>query len=139
MKKILSTLAMLLVVSLSSTTFVACSSDSDDVLEIKGSDVYGLWTTTAVESNGKWVDVTNPAYKDLRASARFYKDGTYWGFGALGTGYGTWSVSDNIISTFVDGEEYIKYKIYSLDGDNMKGVMYDSNSSLNFKAKREEK
>ena len=118
--------------------FSSCSKDDDEILVIKGSDVYGLWTTTEVESNGKWIDVTNPGYKDLRASARFYKDGTYWGVGALGTGYGTWSVNGNIISTFVDGKEYIKYKVYSLDGDNMSGVMYDRKSSINVKAERDE-
>ncbi len=127
-------------IAIAGTSFVSCSSDDDNNnIALKGSDVYGLWTTTAVESNGKWVDVTNPSYKDLRASARFYKDGTYWGFGALGTGYGTWSVSGNVISTFVDGKDYIKYKVYSLTGDEMSGVMYDSKSSLNFKATREEK
>lgn len=133
MKKVL--LALLSIVALLSS----CSKDNDDIKEIKGSDVYGLWTTTEVESDGKWIDVTNPKYKDLRASARFYKDGTYWGIGALGTGYGTWSVSGNVISTFIDGKEYIKYKVHSLDGDNMSGVMYNNKSSLNFKAKREEK
>ena len=95
--------------------FSSCSKDDDEILVIKGSDVYGLWTTTEVESNGKWIDVKNPGYKDLRAYARFYKDGTNWGVGALGIVYGTGSVACNIRATFVDGEEYIKYKVDSLE------------------------
>lgn len=51
MKKILSTLAMLLVVSLSSTTFVACSSDDENESKANTAEILGSWEETKVKSS----------------------------------------------------------------------------------------
>lgn len=54
MKKILSTLAMLLVVSLSSTTFVACSSDDDkEETKVDVAEILGSWEETHVKPGDK--------------------------------------------------------------------------------------
>lgn len=54
MKKILSTLAMLLVISLGSTTFVACSSDDDkEEAKVDVAEILGSWEETHVKSGDK--------------------------------------------------------------------------------------
>lgn len=54
MKKILSTLAMLLVISLGSTTFVACSSDDDkEETKVDVTEILGSWEETHVKSGDK--------------------------------------------------------------------------------------
>lgn len=136
MKKTFSIFAIIAIAVI--TMFTSCS-DDDDKLVIKGSDVYGTWNVTDVQgSDGKWVDVTLPQYKDLRAYAHFYPSGSYYGGGALCYGSGTWTLTDNIIKTYYEGSLYITYTVKSLKGDYMTGTMSDSKTSLNFKAKREE-
>lgn len=132
MKKLLSVLAITLAV------FASCN-DDDDKLVIKGSDVYGTWNVTDVKtSDGKWVDVTLPQYKDLRTYAHFYSDGGYYGNGALGYGSGTWTLTDNVIKTYYKGSLYITYTVKSLNGNYMTGTMSDKKTSMDFKAKRED-
>lgn len=53
MKKILSTLAMLLVISLGSTTFVACSSDDENETKANETEILGSWEETHVKSGDK--------------------------------------------------------------------------------------
>lgn len=115
--------------------FSSCSKD-DDVKLIDDS-VVGTWTTTSVEISGKWYDVTSFPYNKFSASATFFSDGTYFGNGALGNGKGTWEKSGSTITTYVDGEVYIVYKVSSLKGDTMQGTMTMGKTSMNFKAKKQ--
>ena len=115
--------------------FGACSKDDD--ITFDNDAVIGTWTTTSVEVNGKWYDVTTSPYNRYSASATFYEDGTYYGRGALGNGRGTWKKSGSTITTYVDGEVYIVYKVSSLTGNTMEGTMTQGNTSMNFKAKKQ--
>ena len=133
MKKYLS---IMFVAIVAMVAFSACSSDDDEV-KLADDSVVGTWTTTSVEVNGKWIDVTQFPYTDYAASATFYDDGTYYGRGALGTGSGTWKKKGYTITTYVDGEVYIIYKVSSLTENTMEGTMTMKETSMNFKAKKQ--
>lgn len=113
MKKIFS--LMLLLATMISLT--ACGSDNEPSVSISKDQLVGIWDATAVQFNndGKWIDITNRP--DLALSIYFYEDGEYYGAGALGYGDGTYTLSGNIIRTYIDGELYATYVIDSLTGD----------------------
>lgn len=133
MKKIL---VSMFVAIAAMVTFSACSSN-DDEEAVSNDVVVGAWVTTSVEVDGKWYDVTTYPYSRFSASATFYSDGTYYGRGSLGTGRGTWKLSGATITTYVDGEAYIIYKVLSLKDNTMEGTMSQGGTSMNFKAKKQ--
>lgn len=138
MKKVFSFLAIVMV-ALCAITFTSCSDDDDNKSGISTSDVVGTWVTTSFQAdNGTWVDLSNPLYSKLKAYASFNSDGTYKGWGSLGTGTGTWKLKGNTLTTYVEGEVYITYKNIVLDGNKMSGTMVDDEGeSRAFKAEKQ--
>ncbi len=118
-------------------TFSSCS-DDDDKFDYPMETLYGTWDLTDVQlSSGEWIDLTRWQYSEYRASIRFNPDNTYYGSGYFGNGRGTYKASGNTIITYVDGEEYLRYTIKSVNGDRLEGTMYDGSSSINFKAEKQ--
>lgn len=95
--------------------FASCSSDDDDddsAYPMK--ELYGKWRVAEMNVYGTWFDVTKYPYSQFEMEITFFEDGTYYGSGYLGNGKGTYKVSGNTITTYVDGELYITYTINSL-------------------------
>ena len=132
MKKLFS-LMLLLATML---TFTACSSDDEPEYSISKDQLIGLWDATAVQFNndGKWIDITSRP--DLALSISFYEDGSYYGEGALGNGEGTYTLSGNIIKTYVGGEIYCTYVVKSLVGDNAELTLTMGGETMDVKAKK---
>jgi len=134
MKKILSILTIV-AVTMCAFSFVSCSNDDDDNLST--ADVVGIWMTTSVQIDGKWVDLTSSLYESQRAYANFKSDGTYVGWGSLGNGSGTWKLEGRTLTTYVSGKVYITYSNIVLNGSEMSGTMSQGSTSMNFKAKKQ--
>lgn len=101
-------------------SLTSCSnSDDEPSISISQSQLTGLWDATDVQFNndGKWLSIVNRP--DLALSITFYEDGTYYGEGALGNGEGTYTLTNNTIKTFVDGELYATYVVNSLSADKV--------------------
>lgn len=98
----------------------------------------GTWDGVAVKLSSGWVDITSSYYSDYQFSITFHDDGTYYGTGYFGTGSGTYTVDDNTIVTYVNGNEYYRYDIYSVTGNEAHLKMYSnrSSSSLEIKARK---
>lgn len=123
MKKILFLLAMLPMF-----VFSACSDDDD--FDYPMETLYGTWDVTDVKVEGKWYDVTTYPYTRFGMSISFKSDGSFYGRGYLGNGSGTYKASGNTIVTYLDGEEYIRYTVKSLSGDNAELTMSMDGESL---------
>lgn len=126
--RVFTIMVMLLTVSL-----ISCS-DDDDV--ISDENIVGTWDLTDVEVNGIWHNVTSGVYSSYGAMIRFYSNGLYYGSGALGNGHGTWTKSGKTITTYVDGNVYIQYKVSSYTDTAMQGTMKQGSTSMKFKAKK---
>jgi hypothetical protein len=111
MKKIYSFLMLFVSVTMLSLC-VSCSSDDED--SPLQSKICGTWRITAIyKDSGTPIDVTTYPGNILMSPtyATFNEDGTYYGKGYFGTGYGTYKISGTNIYTYVGGEEYIHYEV----------------------------
>lgn len=122
--------------------FVGCSKDNSSKFDYDLDLLYGTWRMTHImQSNGDYFDVTTPvgeiAFEPTYAT--FNPDGTYSGHGEFGNGSGTYSASGKTITTYVDGEEYLKYYVLSLDGSNaeLELSMTGSESTLKIKVAKQ--
>jgi heat shock protein HslJ len=123
MKKVLFLLALVLPMMFSS-----CSSDDDNSSMFTMEELYGKWSATAVKVNGEWIDITKYPYNlKYSMSITFYQNGTYYGSGYFGNGSGTYKVSGNTISTYIDGELYFKYIVKSLSNGIGEVTMEEGN------------
>ena len=68
--------------------FCSCSEDIDDG-KYAPESIYGKWEATQIYRNGYWENITDEEYM----AATFYEDGRYYGEGALGTAWGTYTPS----------------------------------------------
>lgn len=113
----------------------SCDNDDDGLSK---ETIVGTWKMTDVEVNGTWYDVSSGFYGSIfGASISFYSNGTYYGKGALGNGWGTWKKSGKTITTYVDGEVYIVYKVSSCTETKMTGSLKQGSTSMNFKASKQ--
>lgn len=129
-KKIIFFLLIFLSVTLGLTS---CSSDEPNG-SITKSDVVGSWEAYEVKVDGSWINISN--YPSLAVSITFNSDGTYYGKGALGTGSGTWELSNNTIKTYVSGSLYITYNIKSLSNGMGEVTAVDKSGSIDMKIRK---
>ena len=92
-----------------SFSLISCSDDDKD--EPTKSDIVGTWKLSQVSTDGGNNYV---AWPFETTTATFNSNGTYSGRGYFGTGTGTWKQSGKTITTYVDGEEYLKYEVLEL-------------------------
>lgn len=136
MKKVflLSLFAIMMIVA-------GCSSDNEPKSDFDMNLLYGRWRITHVESKGVMVDVTTPsgeaAFKPTYAT--FKKDGTYYGSGFFGNGSGTYKVKGKTIICYVEGVEYFRYDVISIQGTTCELKMYrtGSLSSIKIRCKKQ--
>lgn len=89
------------------------------------------------ESSGTYLDVTTTIAQTVfkPTYATFNADGTYYGSGEFGTGSGTYTAIGKTITTFVSGQEYLKYDVVSLTGTTAELVMSETGSTSTIKIK----
>ena len=117
--------------------FAACSSDDDDDTSSSGikENIVGTWDATSVKfEDSDWIDITS--MPSVAMSVTFNSDGTYYGRGALGNGGGTYTVSDNSIMTYVDGELYGVYVVKSMTATNAELLLTMDGETMEIKAKK---
>lgn len=132
MKNLISTLlCCVLVVSV----FTACSKVDDET--ISKDRLIGTWEGTAACFNGTWVDLTNEPFSSrLGFSITFYKNGTYYGRGAFGTGSGAYRVNGMTIDTYVDGDLYLSYKIKVMTETTAEITIVEGTETLDVRVRR---
>ena len=128
----------LAIVSLSCSKDEPQGSKFDYPLEV----LHGTWRVTHVEKeDGSMFDVTSPiAEKHFKPTyATFNPDWTYSGRGFFGNGSGTYKAQGKTVICYIDGEEYLKYDILSLSGNQCELKMYQtgSSSSIKLRCKKE--
>ena len=113
-----------------SMSLVSCSDDDKD--EPTKNEIVGTWKLSQVSTDGgtKYI-----AWPFETTTATFNSNGTYSGRGYFGTGTGTWKQKGKVITTYVGGEEYIKYEVLELSTSTctLKMGMTGSSSYLHIK------
>lgn len=95
-------------------TFMGCEKDEQESFKFDIENLYGTWQGIAIQSNGEWIDITQPPHTNLAFSVVFYENGTYSGSGYFGNGSGTYKAEGDMIYTYIDGEELYRYKVHSI-------------------------
>ena len=101
---------------MSAVSFTSCSDDDEDENSELAEMIVGKWRITEVEQkDGTMYDVTTTIGEKVfePTYATFLQNGDYIGYGAFGTGMGTYKVRGNKIYTYIDGEEYFIYTVES--------------------------
>lgn len=127
-------LVMLMVVS--SLSFVACSDDDDDDAPKSpyASTIIGTWKITHYGSEDYWIP-----WSKATTTATFNSDGTYSGHGYFGNGTGTYKLTNSHITCYISGKVYAQYDIKSVDNGIAVLDMYagdDTSEKLTIKCKK---
>ena len=119
---------VLLVLLCSIFLFTACQKEStfDYPMDV----LYGTWQGTDVKTQNGWVNIENSYFSDVQFSITFYEDGSYYGRGYFGNGAGTYTASGKTIVTYVNGKEYYRYDVISLEGDRAHLLMYHKGETM---------
>lgn len=94
--------------------FYGVRKDEQESFKFDIENLYGTWQGIAIQSNGEWIDITQPPHTNLAFSVVFYENGTYSGSGYFGNGSGTYKAEGDMIYTYIDGEELYRYKVHSI-------------------------
>ena len=132
MKKLFSLFLLLATISIA---LPSCSDDDEPDMGIK-QNIIGTWEGIAANVDGKWIDLTEYPYNRLGFSATFYKDGTYYGKGAFGTGSGTYLVKGNTIETYVANQLYLKYIVKEMTESTAELTIADGGSTLDVRVRK---
>ena len=130
-------IGMALIAILMCVSFVSCSNDDEDGLDISGpysTKIIGTWKLTHLGDGNVWIPWTKQT-----TSATFNSDGTYSGRGYFGTGTGTFKLSHSHVTCYVDGEIFMQYDIVSIDDNIAVLKMYPDSSSEKLTIKCEKK
>lgn len=112
----------------------ACGNDDEPENGVSKDRIIGLWDATAVQVDGRWVDITNRP--DLALSISFYENSHYISEGALGDGEGTYAIKGNTIETYIDGQLIGVYTIKELRDDYAELSLSMGGEGINIKAKK---
>ena len=97
-------------------------------------DLYGTWKIEKISINGsdyyEFDSFVSETYGYTKSTtATFNKNGSYEGYGYFGNGSGTYDVSGDLITTYIDGSVYYRYKVISENSSTCKLLMSDTKSS----------
>ncbi len=127
MKK--SILLMSLLLAVLCIGLASCSNnDKEEKFNYDKELLYGTWKITHAEGLTWWQTTT---------TATFYADGKYYGKGYFGTGSGTYQLSGDRITCYVDGKKYMWYDVVSLSGTECTLVASDNSGSMTIKCKKQ--
>jgi uncharacterized lipoprotein NlpE involved in copper resistance len=113
-----------------------CDKDDDPKFDYDMELLYGKWRITHVEQkDGSMFDVTTPIAERVFKPTyiTFNKGGSYSGSGEFGNGSGTYTATGKTIITYVDGQEYLRYDVLSLTGENAEIKMYEKGDDASMK------
>lgn len=113
----------------------ACSSDDEDSFNYPMETLYGTWEGVEIDIDGTIIDLTDWVYSKYRFSATFNSDGTYSGSGYFGNGSGTYKANGDMIYTYIDGKEYLRYQVVSMQGNTSTLIMIMEGSDETLKVK----
>lgn len=124
---------LMLIFASAALLFSGCS--KDDELQ---KQIIGTWDGIEVKTNSGWIDITSSYYSNYQFSITFHENGTYYGTGYFGTGNGTYTLNESTTVTYVNGNEYYRYDIYSVSGNVAHMRMYSTRStgSIEIKARK---
>lgn len=54
-------------------TFTGCEKDEQESFKFDIENLYGTWQGIAIQSNGEWIDITQPPHTNLAFSVVFYE------------------------------------------------------------------
>jgi hypothetical protein len=121
--------------------FAGCSKDEEPAkFDYDLNLLYGEWRVSHIWSaDGDYVDVTSgfmllifePTY------ATFNPNGTYSGSGHYGDGSGTYTAVGKTITTYISGQEFVKYDVIGLSGSTCELRMYGSGYNTKIKCKKQ--
>lgn len=130
MKKVFSMMLLLATIAI---IFPSCSDDEDAPDAGIRENIVGTWVATSVKfEDSNWIDITN--MPSLSLSITFNSDGSYYGRGALGNGGGTYTISGNVIKTYVNGELYGTYVVKSLSDNQAELSLSMDGSTMDIRA-----
>lgn len=117
-----------------SVFFSACENDDNVINEMNIEYLYGKWELTYADFGGEG------KYDDLNYLGwymEFRRDGSYYGYGFGESGYGTYKVNKWTVTTYVDGDFYLKYEVKALSKDYVSAIIYDADgNNFNIRAKK---
>ncbi len=53
--------------------FMGCEKDEQESFKFDIENLYGTWQGIAIQSNGEWIDITQPPHTNLAFSVVFYE------------------------------------------------------------------
>ena len=129
----------LLLITSAILAFSSCEKTKASNFDYPLEDLYGIWDATHIylEDSKKWQDITLPGFEKLAISIRFNEDGTYYGDGYFGRGNGTYMTNGSTIVTYIDGEEYARYDVISLNDKTAELTMIMGTSTIKIRAIKE--
>lgn len=128
---------ILLIISIVSILFLSsCKKDETSKFDYPMETLYGIWEGTTMYVNDKWIDINKYPYTEFAFSIRFNSDGTYYGSGYFGSGKGTYTAEGKTIITYINGQEYARYTVKSLDHNQSELTMMMGASTMDIKVKK---
>ena len=128
---------VMLLLAVTGFVFMSCDKDDDDDFDYPMESLYGTWNVTDVKAGGRWYDVTTYPYTKFGMSISFKSNGSFYGKGFFGNGSGTYKATGNTIITYLGDEEYIRYTVKSLSGNNAELTMSMGGESMDIKAEKQ--
>lgn len=98
--------------------------------------LYGTWRITHLEQkSGAMLEIATPTMEFWYTPtyATFNSDGTFSGRGLFGNGSGTYKAQGKTVTCFIDGQEFMKYKVISLSKTECELEMSPAGSSTSTK------
>lgn len=134
---------IILVAALMVACVSSCSSSDDDSSSnpsfvtnptFNMNDLYGTWKIEKISANGSDYYDFDSFVKETygyskSTTATFNKNGSYQGNGYFGDGSGNYDVSADLITTYINGSVYYRYKVISENSSTCKLLMSDTKSS----------
>lgn len=123
-------LSLLLLCTVMSLSFTACSKDDEPKFDYDINQIVGTWVVTDVNLGSDYV-----SWFMERTSATFNANGTYSGRGYFGYGNGTYKAEGKTIITYIGGKEYLRYDVIRLSGNTCELRMYQTGSDADIMLK----
>lgn len=122
-----------LLMCIASIAFVSCEKDEDNTFSTN--QIIGTWATTQGYVGGEWIDI--PSFSDMYATMTFYEDGRYYGDNELfGSGWGTYTLSGNTLTTYFEGKLFYTYTIKSLTDTSAEVTMAYKGANIAIRLKK---
>lgn len=107
-------LSLVMLFMASSLAFLSCSDDENEPNfdSQYAKEIIGTWKVFEYGHPNLW-----STWRYSSTTATFNSDGTYSGKGYFGNGEGEYKLSGKNITCYINGEVYMRYEIFSLEGN----------------------